>query len=237
MSEKPNEKPSHYDNHTSNKQEFSQRDDVFPKSLLNEDGRNAPVEEPFTIPLLTFPTDVNSPSLQPLPFTIAWPEHTEVETNEDKELPLLQLNDNNEERGAEYFPPLPLTRHFENDPLLTFSYENADSNIRDFHLIQVPQSDDCPFPLLYFPETGIEIPKFYSEFHHGRDTRNDKPEINQEQSEIFLDKNFVGNAVQTSKARYVKFLIHHSTNSRRRAFALNKTSKTLFRRLVSHLNF
>ena len=158
------------------------------------------IDNPFPIPLLKFSTEDQSSHVQSLPFRIAWPEHTETESNKQPEFPFLQLDDKIEQPG-EFLPPLlPLTEQFNNPPLLHFSSQNNDdANLSDFHFVQVPENEDFQFPLLYLPETDLELPKFHSEFEsrYGRKNPRRKREEN--------DKN-ENNVGKTSKARYLKCL-------------------------------
>ena len=167
---------------TDDPKEFSQHHDVFAKDLSscerftaehshgekNCNGDTAPPsDDPFTIPLLKFATEVHSPVPQSLPFKIAWPENTDVEPNGRVELPLLQLGDGTEPaRDTEYFPaPLPITntRHFENAPLLQFSHENDERSFRDFRFVQLPKTENVEFPLLYLPEARPDAHNFFSD--------------------------------------------------------------------------
>lgn len=167
------------------------------------------VDNPFPIPLLKFSTEDQSPHTESLPFRIAWPEHTEAESNEQVELPLLQLDDKTEQPG-EFLPPLlPLSGQFSNAPLLHFSSQyNDDANLSDFHFVQVPESEDFQFPLLYLPETELDLPKFHSEFEsrYGGDAKNEKPGRKLEEND--------NNARETSKARYVKVSMQRNSTRR-----------------------
>jgi hypothetical protein len=200
----------HASNTSDDQEEFSQHHDVFVKNVSTERNARDPeinsastFDDPFAIPLLKFPTEVHNPTLQSLPFKIAWPEH--VQPNEQVELPLLQLGDElSKETECPSFP-LPLTGH--SAPLLHFSNQNnEDGNLSDFHFVQVPENEDFHFPLLYLPKTGIEPPEFYSEFQsrYGGDTEKEKPGRKREQNGISRDTNFVSEVGVTSTARYVK---------------------------------
>ena len=157
-------------------------------------------DDPFSIPLLKFPTDVHSPAPQSLPFKIAWPER--MQANDEVELPLLQLSDKNEQDSECPSFPLPSVGHCA--PLLHFSTQNnEDGNLNDFQFVQVPAHEDFHFPLLYLPETGIEVAKYESSY--GGDTKKDKqPERKREQNEIFSEKNSVNELGETSTARYLE---------------------------------
>ena len=153
---------------TSNDQEeLAQKYDVFPKSLVREDdARHLPRssvsgsnDDPFTMPLLNFPSEVYSPAVQSLPFKIAWPEH--VQASEEVELPLLQLGD--EQRTERLSFPVSSTE--QRPPLLHFA--DRDNEVEDFHFVQVPANED--FHFLYLPETATELAKF--EDSYGGDTK------------------------------------------------------------------
>ena len=159
--------------------------DVFPGNVSTRNDVKNPeldnvhkADNLFPIPLLKFPTGDQSVPMQSLPFRIAWPEHTEAESTEQVELPLLQLDDKVEQPG-EFLPPLlPLTGNFNNAPLLHFSGQYKDeADLSDFHFVQVPENEDFQLPLLYLPEAELELPEFHSEFEsrRGEDAKSEKP--------------------------------------------------------------
>ncbi|XP_028394275.1 uncharacterized protein LOC114518472 [Dendronephthya gigantea] len=175
----------------SNTGDDHEKHNVFTKDLSDVEYSNdtrdpkmniAPTnDDPFTIPLLKFPTEVHSHTPDSLPFKIAWPEHADPQRVPDRELPLLQLSNNEQTQDpAEYlsFPEQePMIRHFENTPFLHFSRrDNEDRNFDDFRLVQVPENDDFQFPLLYLPETDMVPPNLYPEFEsrYAGDPEKDK---------------------------------------------------------------
>lgn len=200
---------------TSDDQEDSQHH-VFAKNLsekYSNDIRDPKMNvvptngDPFTISLLKFSPQVHRPTPHALPFKIAWPEQTDPERVQDRELPLLQLKNDKQIHHAEYlsFPEQePMMRHFENTPFLHFfTRDNEDSNLYDFRLVQVPENNDFQFPLLYLPETGMVPPNFYPEFEsrYSNDPQKDKSGRNKGERGISDKSDFVG---ERSKARYVK---------------------------------
>ena len=144
-------------------------------------------DNPFTMPLLKFPSEVHSPAVQSLPFKIAWPD--QMQSNEKVELPLLQLGDKQSTERRDLYFPLSSTEQF--PPLLHFANQN--NEVEDFNLVQVPENEN-DFLFLCLPETAVELTKFES---HDRDTKNEK------HSGKLQEDNESGEVGRISTARYM----------------------------------